>query len=225
MYVGCSSGQVADSVGEGSIPVVVMYPTSTLSTAVPLSPYSIDARCAARRRPSSACGHRPRQRWFAPALPRHLRLVVRALARDPRFDVGLRADVVAVVGHSMDGYSALAVAGGRSWSEDFKRVDVTADPRVKALVLLAPATVWYAAADAPCRIPAGDRPGRVRPRCISCGIAARDRRFPRCPVQGRVRLAGLARREAQRPTGRSSRRPRDVRSARHSPGERRTARP
>jgi pimeloyl-ACP methyl ester carboxylesterase len=50
---------------------------------------------------------------------------------------------VAIIGHSMGGYTALAVAGGTPWSEDRQRVEVEPDPRVRALVLLAPATPWY----------------------------------------------------------------------------------
>jgi predicted dienelactone hydrolase len=72
--------------------------------------------------------------------PRHLRQVIDALG----------AARVAVIGHSMGGYTALAVAGGRpvalpSETADGRAhpVSVVRDPRVRALVLLAPATAWF----------------------------------------------------------------------------------
>ncbi len=49
-------------------------------------------------------------------------------------------DRIAIVGHSLGGYTALAAAGGKPSS-----IEVTPDPRVKALVLLAPATPWFMA--------------------------------------------------------------------------------
>jgi len=45
---------------------------------------------------------------------------------------------IAIIGHSLGGYTALAVAGGKPAT-----IDVSPDPRVKALVLLAPATPWF----------------------------------------------------------------------------------
>jgi predicted dienelactone hydrolase len=66
------------------------------------------------------------------------------------------ADVrrVGVVGHSLGGYTALALAGGHPVA--FARetpegrpepVEVTPDPRVAALVLLAPAAAWFVSED------------------------------------------------------------------------------
>jgi pimeloyl-ACP methyl ester carboxylesterase len=55
------------------------------------------------------------------------------------------------VGHSLGAYTALAVAGGqptathRETGGDPQEIDVLADERVKALVLLAPATHWFSA--------------------------------------------------------------------------------
>lgn len=80
--------------------------------------------------------------------PRHVRLAIDAVAAiDPR-----GATTVGVVGHSMGGYTALAVAGGKplalpNQTEDGKAhpVEVVTDPRVKALVLLAPAVPWFMA--------------------------------------------------------------------------------
>ncbi len=75
--------------------------------------------------------------------PRHVRLTIDAVSSDPQFRACVQPDNVAIIGHSIGGYTALAVAGGTPWSETRQRVDVVADPRVRALVLLAPATAWY----------------------------------------------------------------------------------
>jgi predicted dienelactone hydrolase len=75
--------------------------------------------------------------------PRHIRLAIDAVLSNVSFKDHVLADKVAVVGHSMGGYTALAIAGGTPWSQDGRKVDVVADPRVRALVLLAPATPWY----------------------------------------------------------------------------------
>jgi len=75
--------------------------------------------------------------------PRHVRLTIDAVSSDPQLRACVQPDNVAIIGHSIGGYTALAVAGGTPWSETRQRVDVVADPRVRALVLLAPATAWY----------------------------------------------------------------------------------
>ena len=75
--------------------------------------------------------------------PRHVRLTIDAVSSDPQLSACAQPDNVAIIGHSIGGYTALAVAGGTPWSETRQRVDVVADPRVRALVLLAPATAWY----------------------------------------------------------------------------------
>ncbi len=57
---------------------------------------------------------------------------------------------IALIGHSMGAYTALAVAGGRPHAGRHETPDgqihpvpVSPDPRVRALVLLAPACAWY----------------------------------------------------------------------------------
>lgn len=75
--------------------------------------------------------------------PKHLRLTIDAVVDDPELGACVISDQVAVIGHSIGGYTALAVAGGAPWSEKRERVEVTRDARVRALVLLAPATLWY----------------------------------------------------------------------------------
>ena len=75
--------------------------------------------------------------------PRHVRLTMDAVVSDAQLGACVQPDNVAIIGHSIGGYTALAVAGGTPWSETRQKVDVAADPRVRALVLLAPATGWY----------------------------------------------------------------------------------
>ena len=84
------------------------------------------------------------------ARPRHLRLAIDGLLAE--FESALRSDWVAVIGHSLGGYTALALAGGQPGTLPHEHSDgtpqlipVVADARVRALVLLAPATVWYRA--------------------------------------------------------------------------------
>ena len=79
--------------------------------------------------------------------PRHVRLVLDAVIADVELGDSAQAGNAAVIGHSMGGYTALAVAGGLP-SKDVHAVTVETDARVQALVLLAPATAWYQAADA-----------------------------------------------------------------------------
>ena len=87
------------------------------------------------------------------ARPRHLSLAIDGLLAE--FEAAVRPDWVAVIGHSLGGYSALALAGGRPGSLPHEHADgtpqlipTTPDARVQSLILLAPATVWYRAAEA-----------------------------------------------------------------------------
>lgn len=82
--------------------------------------------------------------------PRHIRLVVDWAFSSDGLGSHLTPDTAAVVGHSIGGYTALALAGGRPVAFPHetpdrrpRSVDVTADDRVRALVLLAPATAWF----------------------------------------------------------------------------------
>src|SRR6266567_357581 len=75
--------------------------------------------------------------------PRHIRLTIDAVFAAVHFKDRVQPDTTAVIGHSMGGYTALAVAGGQPWTEKGERVEVDADGRVKALVLLAPAAAWF----------------------------------------------------------------------------------
>lgn len=84
------------------------------------------------------------------ARPRHLHLAISALFGHEYLAVVLQPGRVAVIGHSIGGYTALAGAGGLptgfSWeAEDGQEHAVTtvSDSRISALVLLAPAAVWF----------------------------------------------------------------------------------
>ncbi len=80
--------------------------------------------------------------------PRHLGLVIDACFADATLGPRLARDV-AVIGHSIGGYTALAIAGGRPATLPHESPDgvarpvaVVRHPAVRALVLLAPATAW-----------------------------------------------------------------------------------
>ena len=84
--------------------------------------------------------------------PRHIRATLDAAFADPVLGRRLRPGIAALIGHSLGGYTALAVAGGRptafaheTASGEACPVPVVADGRVRALVLLAPAAVWFMA--------------------------------------------------------------------------------
>jgi len=75
--------------------------------------------------------------------PRHVRLTMDAVSFDTALGGCVQPDNAGIIGHSMGAYTALAVAGGTPWSETRQRVEVVHDPRVRALVLMAPAVGWY----------------------------------------------------------------------------------
>ncbi len=78
--------------------------------------------------------------------PRHVRIALDAVA-----DLPVRSGAT-VVGHSMGGYTALAAAGGRPMSLPTespdgvgRAIEVERDPRLRGVVLLAPALPWLMA--------------------------------------------------------------------------------
>lgn len=75
--------------------------------------------------------------------PRHVSLCIDDIAGNEILTGAVLPDQVAVVGHSMGGYTALAVAGGQVWNGARKQVPTQADARVRGLVLMAPATAWF----------------------------------------------------------------------------------
>lgn len=87
--------------------------------------------------------------------PRHLSLAIDAAFGDVLLGPHLRHGLVAAGGISIGAYTALAVAGGRAWCGAHESpngrpqpVQVASDARIVALVLLAPATFWFAAPEA-----------------------------------------------------------------------------
>ncbi len=82
--------------------------------------------------------------------PRHVRLAIDAAFTDDVVGGHISRGPVTVIGHSIGGYTALAVAGGHpscfpheSPDGQSHPIEVDHDVRVRALVLLAPAAVWY----------------------------------------------------------------------------------
>ncbi len=78
--------------------------------------------------------------------PKHLRAAVDALYAHPELGPHIQRDVVTAIGHSLGGYTALAAAGGVP-TLDGHPAPTVCEPRLRALVLLAPATPWFSAAD------------------------------------------------------------------------------
>jgi predicted dienelactone hydrolase len=74
---------------------------------------------------------------------RHIRLVIDTLLSDPELMAHIDSRRIFMIGHSMGGCTALAVAGAVPWSRNQEKIEVTHDERVKALVLFAPATAWF----------------------------------------------------------------------------------
>ncbi|HTY50637.1 MAG TPA: alpha/beta fold hydrolase [Steroidobacteraceae bacterium] len=77
--------------------------------------------------------------------PRHIHRVIDAMYADAALG-GSLLPAVAVIGHSMGGYTALAVAGGVPWTRERRRIQTVTDDRVRALVLMAPAAAFFAPA-------------------------------------------------------------------------------
>lgn len=82
--------------------------------------------------------------------PRDLKRCADSLFASALFGRVLVPEAFAIVGHSIGAYSGLALAGGvptslphQSPDRQARRIEVERDRRVKALVLLAPATPWF----------------------------------------------------------------------------------
>src|SRR6187402_3400030 len=75
--------------------------------------------------------------------PHHVSLTIDALLNKDTFGNSIAANKIAVIGHSMGGYTALALAGGVPRTKEGEKVETTADKRVKAIVLLAPGVGWF----------------------------------------------------------------------------------
>lgn len=82
--------------------------------------------------------------------PKHLKIAIDWFFNNHQFVTRVNSEAVSVIGNSMGGYTALAIAGAKptSFSRELpdgqeQAINITTDSRVKALVLLAPATVWF----------------------------------------------------------------------------------
>ncbi|HET8869476.1 MAG TPA: alpha/beta fold hydrolase [Aquabacterium sp.] len=77
--------------------------------------------------------------------PAHVSRVLDAMLADTRFGACIAREEISIVGHSMGGYTALALLGGQPWTRRAQPLPVQADARIGRGVLLAPATDWYRA--------------------------------------------------------------------------------
>jgi hypothetical protein len=82
--------------------------------------------------------------------PKYTKMVIDWFYNSKEFSKHLKLDNVSIIGHSMGGYTALAVAGGvptslpdESLDKLPQQLNVEHGNRIKTLVLLAPATVWF----------------------------------------------------------------------------------
>jgi predicted dienelactone hydrolase len=75
--------------------------------------------------------------------PKHISLTIDELLAEDRFGKSILSNKIVVIGHSMGGYTALALAGGLPRTREGQRIEVLSDPRIKAIVLLAPGAGWF----------------------------------------------------------------------------------
>jgi predicted dienelactone hydrolase len=72
---------------------------------------------------------------------RHCRLTIDQLLND--YGSSILPEKMGIIGHSFGGYTALALAGGLPTTQSGQKVEVESDPRIKALVLMAPAAAYF----------------------------------------------------------------------------------
>ena len=77
--------------------------------------------------------------------PRHIAHVIDALLAHTAWGTHVDASRIGMVGHSMGGFAALALAGGQPWSMARVPLDTVSDARIRGAVLLAPAIDWFRA--------------------------------------------------------------------------------
>lgn len=73
----------------------------------------------------------------------HLSKTLDAILGHATFGSAVDTQRVGIVGHSLGGCAALALAGGQPWSRNRSPIPVQPDPRFRAAVLMAPATGYY----------------------------------------------------------------------------------
>jgi predicted dienelactone hydrolase len=78
----------------------------------------------------------------------HLRATLDSVLAHDTLGPAADASRVGLVGHSLGGCAALALAGGQPGSRQRSPIPVQADDRFRAAVLMAPATAYYRAPDA-----------------------------------------------------------------------------
>jgi predicted dienelactone hydrolase len=71
--------------------------------------------------------------------PRHFSLTIDYLLRENIFRQSIATDKIGVIGHSFYCYTALALAVSKPWLESDQQIIIHNDPRIKALILMAPA--------------------------------------------------------------------------------------
>jgi predicted dienelactone hydrolase len=75
----------------------------------------------------------------------HVPTTLDTLLAHPCFGPAADRHRIAILGHSLGGSAALALAGAQPWSRHRTRIPVQADSRFQAAVLMAPATDYYRA--------------------------------------------------------------------------------
>ncbi len=75
--------------------------------------------------------------------PKHISIAIDKLIDDSCFGKHINTEKITVIGHSMGGFTALALAGGIPRTREAKIIEVNSDTRIKAIVLLAPASGWF----------------------------------------------------------------------------------
>lgn len=74
--------------------------------------------------------------------PKHISLTIDEMLKN-RFKDYIDKEKIVVIGHSMGGYTALALTGGIPYTKEAERVKTVLDKRVKAIILFAPATAFF----------------------------------------------------------------------------------
>lgn len=87
--------------------------------------------------------------------PRHISESLDAILSNDKFKSYIEKEKISIIGHSIGGYTALALAGGVPHTKHqiehdpntqiakSQEIPVTVDSRIKAIILLAPATGWF----------------------------------------------------------------------------------